>query len=186
MSRAFAGRHSLQDIVERVVAPLVGLRVWGPRRHADLLSLQFGESRRVADVEVGAYTLQIACAWRIAGPAAILVASGDLFTPSDENADLDSFDWDAPGASWWDFRMAEVAASLASKTVVVTTFVADAYGGVRLVCTAGIEIEIFPNSSPAPHVESEFWRLFRPAESDQSVVVGSSGVELVEPSDAST
>lgn len=178
------GGTPLKDIVERVVAPLVGLRVWGPRRDADLLTLQFGESRRVADEEVGSYALQIACAWRIAGPTAILVASGDLFTPADENAELESFDWDVPGASWWDSRITEVASTLAAN-VVVTTFLADSYGGVRLVCSGGMEIELFPNSSPAPHVESEFWRLFRPGESDQYVVVGTSGVELVQPSDAS-
>jgi len=149
-----------------------------------LLILQLGEQRRVGEEELGAYTLQIACAWRIAGPTAILVASGDLFTPTDEGAELETFDWDVPGASWWDVRMDELATTLAAN-VVVTTFLADSYGGVRLACTGGIEIEIFPNSSPAPHVETEFWRLLRPGESDQYVSVGTAGVELVQPSDAS-
>jgi hypothetical protein len=176
----------LKDIVERVLAPLVGLRVWGPRRDADLLTLQLGDPHQTAGGEVGTYMLQVACAWRIAGPTAILVASGDLFTPADQDADLETFDWDVPGASWWDVRMTEVASMLEAMSVVVTTFLADSYGGVRLVCTQGIEIELFPNSSPAPHVESEFWRLSRPAESEQFLAVGSGGVELVESSDAST
>lgn len=167
------------------MAPLVGLPVWGPRRDADLLSLQFGESRQVDGVAAGALTLQIACAWRIAGPTSILVASGDLFTPVLEDADLETFDWDVPGASWWDFRMANEVAPLFAENPTVTTFLADSYGGVRLVCTAGVEIELFPNSSAAPHVETEFWRLYRAGESDQHVVVGTNGVELVEPSDAS-
>lgn len=128
--------------------------------------------------------MQIACAWRIADSATILLASGDLFTPADENADLENFDWDISGASWWDVRLAEVAKLLTSN-VVLTTFLADSYGGVRLVCTGGIEIELFPNSSPAPHVETEFWRLLRAGESDQYVAVGTTGVELVQPSDAS-
>lgn len=162
----------------------MGLPVWGPRRDADLLTLQFGEPRRVAESEVGAFTLQIACAWRIAGPTAILVASGDLFTPADDAAELETFDWDIPGASWWDHRMTEVASMLATN-VVVTTFLADSYGGVRLVCSGGIEIELFPNSSAAPHVETEFWRLFRSGDSDPYVAVGTTGVELVQPSDAS-
>ena len=145
--------------------------------------MQLGESRRVGDVEVGAYTLQVACAWRIAGPTTILVASGDLFTPADADAELETFDWDVPGASWWDSRMQEVADSLAG-TVTITTFLADSYGGLRLVCTGGMEIELFPNSSPAPHVESEFWRLTRSGDSEQCVVVGSAGIELVQPTDA--
>lgn len=129
--------------------------------------------------------MQIACSWRIAGPTSILVASGDLFTPADEDAEIESFDWDLPGASWWDYRMKEVA-TLLSENVVVTTFIADSYGGVRLVCTGGLEIELFPNSSPAPHVETEFWRLTRAAEGERYVVVGTKGVELVQPSVAST
>lgn len=176
---------SLKDIVERVVAPLVGLRVWGPKRQADLLTIQFGARRAGGVEDAGEYTLQVSCAWRIAGPNAILVASGDLFTPADENADLETFDWDVPGASWWDARMKDHERILADDASV-TTFLADSYGGVRLVCTGGIEIELFPNSSPAPHVETEFWRLFRPGESEQYVAVGTTGVELVQPSDAST
>ena len=146
--------------------------------------MQFGKPQRVAGEEVGTYTLQIACAWRIAGPTTILVASGDLFTPADEHAELETFDWDVPGASWWDARLSEVREMLAEQ-VVVTTFLADSYGGIRFVCTGGIEIELFPNSSAAPHVESEFWRLSRASEPDQYVSVGTNGVELVQPSDAS-
>lgn len=157
----------------------MGLRVWGPERQADLLLLQFGERHTVDQEEVGSYSLQIACAWRIAGPTEILVASADLFTPADESSELESFDWDVPGASWWDLRMTDVSARLASG-VAVTTFLADSYGGVRLVCSGGIEIELFPNSSPAPHVESEFWRLSRASEPDHYVAVGTSGVELVQ------
>lgn len=178
-------RLSLKDIVERVLAPLVGLRLWGPRRDADLLTLQLGGPHAAGNGEVGAYTLQIACAWRIAGPATILVASGDLFTPADESGELETFDWDVPGASWWDIRMNEVASALKAGSVIVTTFLADSYGGVRLVCTDGIEVELFPNSSPAPHVETEFWRLSRMGEPEHFLSVGSSGVELVQPSDAS-
>jgi hypothetical protein len=180
VSPAFAWRQPLKDIVERVIAPLVGLRVWCPRRETDLLKLHFGEARRVADEEIGEFTLQVACAWRIAGPTAILVASGDLFTPADENAELETFDWDVAGASWWDRRIADLASTFTTE-VVLTTFLADSYGGVRLVCTSGIEIELFPNSSAAPHVETEFWRLLRPDEPDQYVAVGTSGVELVQP-----
>src|SRR5512138_1259730 len=90
---------SLKEIVERVLAPLVGMRMWGLDRDADVLVVQFGERQEVEGAAVGAHTLRIACAWRIAGPTALLVASGDLFTPADESADLETFDWDIRGAS---------------------------------------------------------------------------------------
>src|SRR5207244_1765048 len=110
---------SLKEIVERILAPLVGLRLSRPSREGDLLSLQFGERREVDGQSVGAYTLIIACAWRIAGPTTILAGSGDLLTPADPDAQLETFDWDVDGASWWDVRMSEVA-RLFADTVVVT------------------------------------------------------------------
>ncbi|HKW49084.1 MAG TPA: hypothetical protein VJN70_16650 [Gemmatimonadaceae bacterium] len=171
---------SLKEIVERVLAPLIGLRLWGLSRESDLLSLQFGEPRQVGGRSVGAYTLHVACAWRVANSTTILAGSGDLFTPSDPDAELDSFDWDAEGASWWDVRMREVT-QLLEQATVVSTFMADSYGGVRLVCTGGIEVELFPNSSPAPHVETEFWRLVIDGQTDDYVLVGTTGIELVLP-----
>jgi len=163
-----------------VLAPLVGLRLWGAARESDLFTVQLGERQEVDGELVGEYALQIACAWRIAGPTAILAGSGDLFTPADPDADLETFDWDVTGASWWDTRMQEVSTILANG-VAVSTFLADSFGGIRLVCTGGLELEIFPNSSPAPHVETEFWRLLRPGQADDHVVVGTTGIALVQP-----
>ena len=177
---AFFVGGSLKEIVERVLAPLVGLQMWGLGREADNLIVQFGARQEVDGAAVGAYTLRIACAWRIAGPTVLLVASGDLFTPADENADLETFDWDLRGASWWDVRMEDVSRSL-EQAVTITTFLADSYGGVRLVATGGIELEIFPNSSASPHVETEFWRLVRAGDSEDYVSVGTTGIELVQP-----
>jgi hypothetical protein len=177
---AFSVGGSLKEIVERVIAPLVGLRIWGLGRDVDVLVVQFGERRDVDGAAVGAYTLRIACAWRIAGPTALLVASGDLFTPTDENADLETFDWDIRGASWWDARMDVVGKSL-DQPVTITTFLADSYGGLRLVATGGIELEIFPNSSASPHVETEFWRLVRAGDCEDYVSVSTTGIELVQP-----
>jgi hypothetical protein len=139
-----------------------------------------GELRDLGDHEVRDYTLRIACAWRIAGPTTILAASGDLFTPADPDAELETFDWDVEGASWWDARIEDVR-RMVDEAVVITTFLADTYGGVRLVASGGIELEVFPNSSPSPHVETEFWRLIRGGHAEDCVIVGSSGIELVQP-----
>jgi hypothetical protein len=154
--------------------------MWGLAREADVLIVQFGERQQIDQDAVGAFTLRIACAWRIASPTAILVASGDLFTPADEQAELETFDWDVRGASWWDVRSEDVARCL-EQPVVIATFLADSYGGVRLVGTGGIELELFPNSSASPHVETEFWRLIRAGHADDYVTVGTTGIELVQP-----
>jgi hypothetical protein len=72
---------------------------------------------------------------------------------------------------------------LAARTspLVVTTFVCDDVSGVRLVFADGAELEVFPNSSPAPHVDSEYWRVLRPGEDDAHIVAGTFGLVL-EPS----
>jgi hypothetical protein len=176
--RFFGG--PLKEIVERVIAPLVGLRMRALAREADILVVHFGSTQPADTTSSAGYTLRIASAWRIAGPTEILAASGDLFAPADSDADLETFDWDVTGASWWDVRMGEVA-QLLERDVVVCTFLTDSYGGVRLVCTGGLELEIFPNSSPSPHVETEFWRLVRRGQTEEHVVVGTSGIELVQP-----
>lgn len=77
--------------------------------------------------------------------------------------------------------MEEVSRLLEQQNVVITTFLADSYGGVRLVATSGIELELFPNSAAAPHVETEFWRLVRFDQQEDYVLVGTSGIELVQP-----
>lgn len=169
----------MKEVIERALAPLAGLPMWGFARSADLLTVQFGARTVRDDGAQGEYALEVACAWRLAGPTSILVASGDLFTPADAEAELETFDWDPPGASWWDARIAELQRQGAFSGLMVTTFLADSYGGFSLVCSRGVELDVFPNSSAADHVETDFWKLGRPGTSEPRVIVGTAGVELV-------
>ena len=155
--------------------------MWGASRAANMLALQFGKqsSPGTAEQPTGEYALHVSCAWRLSSPTGILVASGDLFTPADADAELETFDWDVPGANWWDARMGALADAQAASPPTVNTFVADALGGFRLVLSGLMELDVFPDSAPAPHVETEYWRLLRPGHPDPHVVVGTSGIELV-------
>jgi hypothetical protein len=172
----------------QALAPLVGLPLWGPARASNMLSLQFGPAghspaARVPNGAAGAYALHVFCAWRLARGGAILAASGDLFTPADPDEDLETFDYDRPGATWWDERLAAYFGG--GGAPAVTAADADALGGVRLALDDGAVLELFPNSAPAPHYETEFWRLLRPGRPDPHLVVGTWGVELVSgPADA--
>jgi hypothetical protein len=176
---------AMKDEIERALAPLVGLPLWGAGRESNMLSLQLGERRPSptrADPgrEVGGYTLHVYCAWRLARGAALLAGSGDLFTPADPDEELETFDHDAPGATWWDAR---VAAYLGAATgdgrpaPTVTAVGADALGGVRVALSDGAALEVFPNSSAAERFETEFWRLRRPGSDEDDVVVGTFGLE---------
>lgn len=177
-----------RDAVARALAPLVGLAVWGPARESNMLALQLGERRPAptrADPrrELGAYALHVFCAWRLLRGDRIVAGSGDLFTPADPDDDLETFDFDVPGSTWWDVRLADhfatalpadgAAAPPAPPTV--TAVAADTLGGARLTLSDGAVLEILPNSSPAEHFETEFWRLRGGDGAD--VVVGTFGVD---------
>jgi len=170
--------------IERALVPLVGLPVWDAGRAGAMLWLQLGDRRiRPADQRgarvVGEYALHVSCAWRLAGPDGILVASGDLFTPADADADPDTFEWDVIGANWCDVRLRAFIEATAESPLAVVSISADEMGGVRIELAEGIALEVFPDSSNAEHVETEFWRLLQPGLPSPHVVVGSAGMDLV-------
>lgn len=149
-----------------------------------MLWLQFGERRMRPDIqlgrrEVGAYTLHVSCPWRLVGPEALVVASGDLFTPADPLADLADFDWEAPGANWCDVRLQAFITATADAPLAVSAVSADELGSLRLFLGDEFVLDIFPDSSPAAHVESEFWRLLQPGSGAPHFVVGSEGIARV-------
>ena len=171
----------MRDEIERMLAALIGLPMWGAGRTADLLRLQFGERQTVnaeGTEDVGAYALHVACPWRLAASDRLLVGSGDLLTPSDPDAEPETFDWDEPGASWLDVRLAELTEAHGAAPPVVEAVAGDALGGFRLSLAGGLTFETFPNSTPTGHIATEFWRLLRPGTAEPHVVVGTFGTEL--------
>jgi hypothetical protein len=178
-------RIDVKAEVERALAPIVGLPLWGADRESNMLALQLGERRAAptrADPgrEVGGFTLRVYCAWRLARGATILAGSGDLFTPADPDEDLETFDYDAPGATWWDVRVAAYlgpASGDGKAAPTVTAVAADALGGLRVTLADGAALEVFPNSAAAERFETEFWRLVQPGTAEADVVVGTFGVE---------
>lgn len=164
--------------VERALAPLVGLPLWGPARESNMLSLQLG-GPQAPNEAAGAYALYVFCAWRLTRGDALFAGSADLFTPADPDEDLETFDYEAPGATWWDARWRAYADAAASSPPTVAAVAADAFGGLRLALSDGAALEVFPNSAPAEHVETEFWRLVRPGRGGPAFVVGTAGAAHV-------
>lgn len=164
--------------IERVLAPLVGLSLRSATRVGELLRLEIGGGAP-ADGDASppaSYVLEVAAPWRLADGDRILVGSGDLLTPADPEADLETFDWDAPGASWLEVRLTELAELGVTSGVPVASVVADAFGGIRLALAGGVVLEVFPTSTPTGHVTTEFWRLARPGTGEVDVVVGTFGM----------
>jgi hypothetical protein len=167
--------------IEQALAPIVGLPIWAAGREIDLLWLQIGARRRIpadgGERKVGTYTLLVACPWRLTTDDRIVVGSGDLLTPADPDEEIETFDWDVPGASWLDVRLAEITVAHESDPPVVLAVSADPFGGVRLSLTAELVLELFPTSTPTGHVSTEFWRLIQPGGDEPSFVVGTFGTE---------
>lgn len=172
----------MQPAIERALAPLLGLRLWGPERESNRLSLQLGEprtapTRQAPTHPAGEYALHVFCAWRLSRGGELLAGSADLFTPADPDEDLETFDYEAPGATWWDVRLAAYFDAAPADGPRVAAATADALGGARLTLSDGAVLELFANSAPAEHFETEFWRLVRPGNPEPGFVVGTAGTE---------
>ena len=166
--------------IEIALAPLQGLVVWGFARAADMLTFQLGEPRVNTSPmgrlrEVGEYALHVQCPWRMTEDTRLIVGSGDLFTPAMPDADRTTFKWDVAGANWWDYQLREFMSKHAP--IRVESIAGDPFGGFRLICSAGVAFEVFPNTSAVPHDDSEYWRLLQPGESTKHFVVGATGPE---------
>ena len=172
----------MQDSIAQALASLVQLPLTGAERSADMISLRFGapgpDRAGNGDGPAPALSLHVSCPWRLADGERVLVGSGDLLTPADPDADLETFDWEPHGASWLDVRLAELAVGRLVPPPEVETVAADPFGGVRIALATGLALELFPNSTPTGHVATEFWRLVREdADAAEAFVVGTFGVE---------
>ena len=149
-----------------------------------MLWLQFGERSKRLDrhggsVDVGEYALHVSCAWRLVGPEGIHAASGDYFTPADPSVDPETFDWDGSDGNWCDVRLRAFLDATADSPRAVTGASADELGSVRLFLGEDFVFEVFPDSSHADHVETEFWRLLEPSAAAPHIVVGTFGIDRV-------
>lgn len=166
----------MKEEIEGELSRLLGLPVWSAGRSADLLQLQIGERFGVDGAAIGAFALHVACPWRLTNAERVLVGSGDLFTPSDAEAELETFDWDEPGANWLDLRLAELWDGAGTAPPEVIGVQADAFGGFRLALDQERLLEVFPNSTPTGHVSTEFWRLVSRRSTPPEFAVGTFGI----------
>ena len=162
----------------------MGRPLWGAGRDGATLWLQLGEqvSRQAeggGSWVVAEFALHVSCPWRLVGPEGIHAASGDLFTPADPSTDPERFDWDGEDGNWCDIRLRAFLDATAASPRAVSAVSADELGSVRLFLGDDFVLDVFPDSSHADHVESEFWRLLQPASAAPQFVVGSFGIDRV-------
>ena len=103
---------------------------------------------------------------------------GDHWRPAAPDTPADAYDHASSGSRWRDVRRDMLAAVL-SRGIVVEGAGTDGLGGITLLLSGGMRLEVFPDQSNAPHDEVEFWRLFEPGSSSEHFVLSSNGIDHV-------
>lgn len=172
---------SIQQQIESVITPLVGIPLWDAGRAADLLWLALGQRQTIQDFrgkprEVGAYALHVQCAWRFVQDEKVVVGNRDLYYPrgyTDPKQEIPrGFNWDVQGANRCDEVLAELFAGGAKQYVVLRVEAGHA-GELALLLEGGLTLQIFPNDS----LVGEHWRLFRPGTDAPHWVYTGNGLE---------
>ena len=169
----------MRDEIESSLQALIGLPLLSVGRAADLEWFQFGRPQTVTNSRgetktVGEYALHIQCAWRIRNSAGIIVASHDRYEPAEAVEDLESFDWDQPGANLCDRKMRQFLAEAKGDSQIVTQVEADDVGSLRILLSTDVAIELFPDSSEEDEY-SEHWRFFQSTSGTKHLVVRNGG-----------
>jgi hypothetical protein len=165
----------MRNEIESSLQALIGLPFWDAGRAADLEWFQFGSQRTVTDFRgetktVGEYALHVQCAWHLRDSARIIVASRDRYEPAEAVDDPENFQWDRPGANLCDRKMSQFLAETKGVSQIVTQVKADEVGGLCILLSTNVAIEVFPDSSAADEY-SEYWRFFEPAIETEHLVV---------------
>jgi hypothetical protein len=169
----------MKAAVEEALAPLVGLPLWAGGRSLDLEWFQFGARKTVkgfrsVEKEVGEFAIHTQCAWRIAGPQGIIVASGDRLKPRGNPENVpDDFDPNEPGATLCDERMDAFFTQQGEESLVVERVIVGEWGDFSLGLKGGFTLSVFPDDAQA----EEHWRVFRPYDDSRHFVLRGSGTE---------
>jgi len=168
--------------IESAAGVLIGKPLWTCRRAADMATFQFGERKKVADFygrpsEVGEYALHVQCAWRIVRAEEVVVGSRDLYYPAEYENEGEKF---PPDFDWGrdPNRRDRLVRSLfqdGRREFVVERVEASAAGGLRILLSDGLFLDVFPDDS----LKHERWRLFRPEVDEPHFVVTAGGVETM-------
>ncbi|MGE0545851.1 MAG: hypothetical protein AB7R00_02255 [Kofleriaceae bacterium] len=170
--------------IEAALSPLTRLALSTAHRAADLQMFGFGAThtrtirfgpRKGEQGEVHEYSLHIQCAWRVCGPAGIVVGSNDLNYSNGSDPLNTPKDWnrDAANANRRDQRIREW---LARGPFVVEGTCADVFGGFSMRLAGGFSLDVFPDDSLDGEY-SEHWRLLRPGDTSSHFLVSGSGLE---------
>jgi hypothetical protein len=170
----------VKNAIEERLNVLLGQRWCAIGRVADLVCLEFGQRRRVRDYRgkwrtVGEWALHLQCSWRIGGPQGLIVASDDRYWPAGDPDDPPKkWKWDT-GPNRFDERVKRLLPQTAEGFGIVQKVRADRFGGLQIVLTNSLIIQVFP-SDTLDREYDEHWRFFQPKRKSKHFVVTNRGV----------
>jgi len=163
---------SLEDILKS----LVGLKLIGSSRAANMECFKFGELTKVGKNIYGKYALHIQCPWRIVNSKKILIASDDLFEQPGNLTEYDpDFEWDMPNGNDRDQKL---KLFFEENTPKVKKTYLSKFGDLIITFENEIELSLFPSLSKQSEY-SEYWRIFDSKKEDSKHFVYSAiGLEI--------
>lgn len=163
---------SLEDILKS----LVGLKLTGSTRAANMECFKFGELTKVGKNIYGKYALHIQCPWRIVNSKKILIASDDLFEQPGDLTEYDpDFEWDMPNGNDRDQKL---KLFFEKNTPKVKKTELSQFGDLIIIFENEMELILFPSLSKQSEY-SEFWRIFESNNEDSKHFVYSAmGLEI--------
>ncbi len=121
--------------------------------------LKFGtlyiEDKKGDIFNYGELGLHLQCPWRLTNDNEIIVGSNDLYEQADETADYDeNFNWEEFDANFRDVKLGKF---ITEKEHIVTSAIADKFGGLQICFDNNVLLTIFPVI--ASKANNEYWRL---------------------------
>lgn len=158
--------------IENKLNKLIGLPLKHAGRAANLVWFGFGEFVEITTMiglkrEVPEYALHVECSFRITQCNKIVVASGDIYTPSSQwEGEDEDFDWDVQGINRFDERI-KIFNNINQSKLIVENIQGDIIGGAKIFLTNPYLLEMFPDDSNL----SEKWRFFNVRSQEPHFVV---------------
>jgi hypothetical protein len=94
------------------------------------------------------------------------------YPAGDPETEPEDWEWDEEGANRCDERTRQLMAKHVECPLIVESVIADDVGGLSLIFSEGVKLEVFPDNS----LPDEYWRFFRPGAEEEHFIVSGEGI----------
>ena len=148
--------------IDKFIRQIKGKKMSLIGRTSGLVWIGFGDLKEQLDStgkvrEISSFMLHIQCLWRLIQKQKIIVASGDLFLPNNQNFNEGEFIWESIGANLFDVKSKELTEKDFAELYVNDVKLND-IGDLNIILSNDYKLQLFIDTSTS----EECWRLFKP------------------------